>query len=88
MPTDTADLAACEPVYEDFPGWNESTFGIKTFAELPKNAQHYLLRIEKLAGIPLDIISTGPDRNETIILRHPLAVPLNDTDHEMDGVLV
>ncbi len=69
LPTDAAELALCEPIYEDLPGWKESTAGIKTFSELPKNAQSYLLRIEALAGIPVDIISTGPDRNETIILR-------------------
>lgn len=73
MPTRLADIAACEPVYEDFPGWTESTVGAKTFAELPKNAQNYLLRIEEMTHVPIDIISTGPDRNETIILRHPLA---------------
>ncbi|MCD6040125.1 MAG: purA [Gammaproteobacteria bacterium] len=69
LPTDAAELALCEPVYEDLPGWKESTAGIKTFEELPRNAQNYLLRIEELAGIPIDIISTGPDRNETIVLR-------------------
>ncbi|HSW93929.1 MAG TPA: adenylosuccinate synthase [Gammaproteobacteria bacterium] len=72
MPTDAADLAAAEPVYEDFPGWNESTVGVKTFSALPKNAQNYLKRIEELAGIPIDIVSTGPDRRETIVVRHPL----------------
>lgn len=74
MPTEAEDLLAVEPIYEDLPGWNESTLGIKTFAELPENARNYLLRIEKLAGVPIDIISTGPDRNETIVLRHPLSV--------------
>lgn len=69
LPTDAADLAACEPVYEDLPGWKESTFGVKSFDALPKNAKKYLLRMEELAGIPIDIISTGPDRNETIMLR-------------------
>jgi len=72
MPTDAADLAAVEPVYEDFPGWNDSTVGVKTFSALPKNAQNYLKRIEELAGIPIDIVSTGPDRRETIVVRHPL----------------
>lgn len=71
MPTEATDLAACEPIYEDMPGWSESTFGVKTFEGLPKNAQNYLLRIEQLAGVPIDIVSTGPDRTETIILRHP-----------------
>lgn len=57
-----------EPVYEELPGWQESTFGIKSFDKLPQNAQNYLKRIEKLCGVPIDIISTGPDRDETIIL--------------------
>jgi adenylosuccinate synthase len=72
FPNDSQLLEQCEPVYEDFPGWQESTAGVKVFAELPKNAQAYLLRIEALAGIPIDIISTGPDRVETIMLRSPL----------------
>jgi adenylosuccinate synthase len=71
FPTDFTDLAACEPIYEELPGWKESTVGVKKFSDLPKNAQHYLLRIERLAGVPIDLISTGPDRNETIILQHP-----------------
>ncbi len=85
MPTDPEDFVACEPIYEDFPGWKESTVGVKTFEQLPKNAQNYLLRIEKLAGVPIDIISTGPDRNETIILKHPLASALNG--HEVNTVV-
>lgn len=80
MPTEATELAACKPIYEELPGWSESTLGIKTFAALPKNAQNYLLRIEKLAGIPIDIISTGPDRQETIVLRHPLENPLRDRE--------
>ncbi|HLB57479.1 MAG TPA: adenylosuccinate synthase [Gammaproteobacteria bacterium] len=71
LPTEVDELAACEPIYEELPGWKEPTAGIKKFADLPKNAQQYLLRVEELAGIPVDIISTGPDRNETIVLRHP-----------------
>jgi len=72
LPTDAADLAACEPIYEDLPGWTESTFGAKSLQSLPAAAKQYIARIEELAGIPVDIISTGPDRTETIILRHPL----------------
>lgn len=72
MPTSAAELALCVPVYEDLPGWQESTLGVRTFDGLPVNAKQYLLRIEELAGVPIDMISTGPDRNETIILRHPL----------------
>lgn len=74
LPPMEADLLAqCEPVYEELPGWQSSTKGLKDFADLPINAQKYLLRIEELAGIPIDIISTGADRNETILLQHPFA---------------
>ena len=62
---------ACEPVYEEMPGWSESTVGIKNYDELPANARAYLKRIEEVTGTPIDIISTGPDRAETIILNHP-----------------
>lgn len=71
LPTELSELNQCQPIYEDLPGWKESTVGIKSFSALPKNAQRYLLRVEELAGVPIDLISTGPDRNETIILHHP-----------------
>jgi adenylosuccinate synthase len=71
FPTESLDLAACEPIYEELPGWQQSTVGVKEFSALPENAQHYLLRIEELAGVPIHLISTGPDRLETIILHHP-----------------
>ena len=61
----------CQPIYEDMPGWMTSTVGVTTYVDLPKNAQNYLARIEELAGVPLDIISTGPDREQTIMKRHP-----------------
>lgn len=70
-PTDAIELAICEPIYEDFPGWQESTAGLLSFNALPHNAKKYLLRLEELAGIPIDLISTGPNRHEIIILRHP-----------------
>jgi adenylosuccinate synthase len=63
--------AECEPVYETLPGWKEPTSGITDFARLPENARRYLARVEQLAGVPIDIVSTGPDRAETIVLRHP-----------------
>jgi adenylosuccinate synthase len=63
--------ADCEPVYEDMPGWNESTVGATGDAQLPAAARRYLERIEELAGVPLDIVSTGADREHTIIRRHP-----------------
>jgi adenylosuccinate synthase len=56
------------------PGWQQSTVGVKTFNELPANAQKYLLRIQELAGIPIDMVSTGPDRVQTIVLTHPFVV--------------
>lgn len=62
-----------EPVFETLPGWSESTFGLKSREELPENALSYIARIEAILGVPVDIISTGPDRDETIILRHPFA---------------
>lgn len=71
LPIDMNDLAACKPIYEDFAGWKTSTVGVKSFATLPENAKKYLLRIEEIAGVPIDIISTGADRNDTIVLRHP-----------------
>jgi adenylosuccinate synthase len=64
-------FAEVEPEYEEMPGWKESTIGVKTYDGLPKNAQAYLKRLEQLAGVPIDIISTGPDREQTIVLRHP-----------------
>ena len=73
LPVGAEALAICEPVYEEYPGWKESTYGVKTFEDLPKNAQAYLRRLEVLVGAPIAIISTGPDRSETIILENPLA---------------
>ena len=66
-------LQGCQPIYEDMPGWKESTVGIKRYDDLPDNARAYLKRIEEIVGVPIDIISTGPDREETIILRNPFA---------------
>jgi len=71
LPVGAEELERCHPVYEDLPGWMESTVGIKSHERLPKNAQAYLSRIESLAGVPIDLISTGPDREETIVRRHP-----------------
>ncbi len=60
----------CQPVYEQMPGWSESTFGITVYDELPDNAKAYLKRIEEVTQTPIDVISTGPDRKQTIIIRH------------------
>ncbi len=64
---------ACEPIYEEMAGWSESTLGIREYGDLPESAKAYLKRIEALCGVPIDIISTGPDREETIILNHPFS---------------
>jgi len=71
LPVGAEALAICQPIYEEFPGWKESTVGIKSFDQLPANAQKYLRRLEALVGAPIAIISTGPDREETIVLKHP-----------------
>lgn len=60
-----------EPIYEELPGWSESTFGAKSLDDLPENARRYIRYIEEVVEVPVDIISTGPDREETITLRHP-----------------
>jgi adenylosuccinate synthase len=71
LPVGAEELERCHPVYEELPGWMESTVGIKSYAALPAGARAYLSRIEELAGVPIDLISTGPDREETIVRRHP-----------------
>ncbi|AKC70391.1 adenylosuccinate synthase [Pandoraea oxalativorans] len=71
LPRGAVDVARCEPVYEDFPGWTQSTVGVTEWDQLPVQAQNYLKRIEEVSGIPIDMVSTGPDRDETILLRHP-----------------
>jgi adenylosuccinate synthase len=71
LPVGAEELERCVPVYEDLPGWMQSSVGVKTLDKLPKNARAYLDRIEKLCRVPIDLISTGPDREETIVRRHP-----------------
>jgi adenylosuccinate synthase len=71
LPVGADELARCEPVYEEMPGWKDSTVGVEKFAQLPRAAQNYLKRIEEVCEVPVDMISTGPDREETIVLRHP-----------------
>ena len=70
-PIDAVDYENLRPVYETLPGWRESTVGLKSLDALPANARAYISRLEALVGAPIDIISTGPDREETILLRHP-----------------
>ena len=71
LPVGAEELERCVPVYDEVAGWQESTVGVKTYEGLPKAARKYLRRIEELCAVPADIISTGPDREETIVMRHP-----------------
>ena len=71
FPVGAEEAAACQPIYEEMPGWSESTVGVQSLEGLPQNARAYIQRIQELVGVPIDMISTGPDREETIVLRHP-----------------
>jgi adenylosuccinate synthase len=71
LPLDGDDVARCEPVYETLAGWSDSTAGLSNWEQLPRTAVRYLERIEQLTGAPIDMVSTGPDRVHTILLRHP-----------------
>jgi len=72
-PAGAENFEACEPIYIELPGWQESTVGLTSWDQLPATAIAYLRKIEELCGIPIDIVSTGPDRAETIVLKHPFA---------------
>ena len=61
----------CEPEYIEVPGWSETTVGVRSYDDLPENAKAYIKKIEEVVGVPVDIISTGPDRADTIVLRDP-----------------
>jgi adenylosuccinate synthase len=71
LPVGAESLVGCEPVYEDMPGWSGSTVGVKNYDDLPLQARNYLQRIAQICEVPVDMVSTGPDRDETIVLRHP-----------------
>jgi len=71
LPVSAEAVACCEPIYEEMPGWKESTVGIREYSKLPANAKAYLICLAEITETPVDIISTGPERSETIILRHP-----------------
>jgi adenylosuccinate synthase len=71
LPSGADAVAECVPVYETLPGWQESTVGVQRFDALPRNARTYLARIEELTGVPIAIVSTGPDRTATILRHHP-----------------
>ncbi|HEY5799786.1 MAG TPA: adenylosuccinate synthase [Burkholderiaceae bacterium] len=73
FPVGAEEAARCVPVYEEMAGWKGSTVGAKSMDALPAEARAYIARIEQLVGVPVDMVSTGPDREETIVLRHPFA---------------
>jgi adenylosuccinate synthase len=72
-PVDADALARCKPRFIELPGWSESTVGSGSLDALPKQAREYLDKIEELGGVPIDVVSSGPDRSQTLILRHPFA---------------
>lgn len=72
-PLAAADWEGVEPIYETLPGWSENTFGVTDLAQLPQNARNYIKRIEEVTGVPISILSTGPDRVQTMILQDPFA---------------
>ncbi|MEY3651290.1 MAG: adenylosuccinate synthetase [Pseudomonadota bacterium] len=74
LPVGADDVARCKPIYETLPGWSENTFGVNRWEDLPLNARNYLKRLEALCDVPVDIVSTGPERDETIVLRHPFGL--------------
>jgi adenylosuccinate synthase len=71
LPFGAEALAGCEPIYEEIPGWSQSTVGLTRYDELPQAAQRYLQRIEQICEVPVDMVSTGADREQTIVRRHP-----------------
>jgi adenylosuccinate synthase len=73
LPPGADEAARCEPIYETLPGWSDSTVGVNQLDQLPKAARTYIDRLQAVCGVPVDMISTGPDRNETILLHHPYA---------------
>src|SRR5690606_29350237 len=71
LPAGAAAVARAVPVFETLPGWSDSTVGVTQYDQLPQNARRYLERIAEVCQVAIDLVSTGPDRNETIVLRHP-----------------
>jgi adenylosuccinate synthase len=78
FPSDVGQLAACEPVYETMPGWSAPTRGIRRFADLPDNARRYIARLEAVSGVPAAIISTGSERDDTILREDVLKLQIAD----------
>ncbi|MFZ9296802.1 MAG: adenylosuccinate synthase [Hylemonella sp.] len=74
LPMGADEIARCKPIYESLPGWSETTVGVTQYQQLPVNAQRYLRRIEEVTGVPIHVISTSPDREHTIMMKHPYAL--------------
>ena len=73
MPATLPELEHCRPVYEELPGWSQDIRGVRRYEDLPETCRHYLKRVEELAGVPIQLISVGPDREETIVVQNPFA---------------
>ena len=71
LPMGADDIERCTPIYEVMPGWSDSTVGITQYDKLPVAARLYLQRIEQVTGVPIHMVSTSPDRDHTILMRHP-----------------
>jgi adenylosuccinate synthase len=71
LPFGATNITALEPVYEELPGWKQSTYGISSYDDLPEGARRYLDRLAEVCNVPIDMISTGPDRDQTIVRKHP-----------------
>jgi adenylosuccinate synthase len=71
FPSDVSGQSACRPVYEEMRGWKDSTFGARSWEDLPVNAVNYIRRIEELTGIPVTLLSTSPERDDTILVKDP-----------------
>ncbi|WP_232324572.1 adenylosuccinate synthetase, partial [Variovorax sp. WDL1] len=71
LPLGADEIERCTPVYEKLEGWTESTVGVTQYDKLPVNARLYLQRIEQVTGVPIHMVSTSPDRDHTIMMRHP-----------------
>ena len=71
FPSNASEQAACKPIYEEMPGWSQTTYGARSWAELPANAVKYIRRLEELTGIAVTLVSTSPERDDTILVRDP-----------------
>ena len=73
MPGTLKELERCKPIFEELPGWTEDIRGVRRYEDLPANTKNYLKRVEELVGVPIQVVSVGPDREETILLKNPFA---------------